>query len=226
MSPLAVRNSEIINLKHFDIENFFYTDSPFFKLFCVKEYFIVFVEKILALLLLIFLFPLFVFVAAMIYVTMGPKVIYSQLRVGRNGKEFLIYKFRTMMVNAERLSGPVLATTDDKRVTDIGKILRASHLDELPQLYNVLKDDMSFIGPRPERPEFVKQFSKEIQDYEYRHIIRPGITGLAQICLPYNASAKDKLEYDRYYIDNSQSLFFNIFIGLYTGFKMLTFFRE
>lgn len=132
----------------------------------------------------------------------GP-VFYSQPRVGRGGKIFRIYKFRTMRQDAESSTGAVWAQKNDPRVTTVGRFLRKTRLDEVPQLFSVFKGDMSFVGPRPERPEFVESLTHEIPFYNLRHIVRPGVTGWAQVRYPYGASvedAKEKLKYDLYYI--------------------------
>jgi sugar transferase (PEP-CTERM system associated) len=131
----------------------------------------------------------------------GP-IFFRQTRVGRHGDPFTLVKFRTMRADAEA-DGAVWATANDSRVTSIGRFLRSSRLDEIPQMWNVLKGDMSFVGPRPERPEFVEWLAKEIPFYELRHMIRPGITGWAQVRYQYGASleeSKRKLEYDLYYV--------------------------
>jgi exopolysaccharide biosynthesis polyprenyl glycosylphosphotransferase len=133
----------------------------------------------------------------------GP-VLYSQIRVGRLGKVFRIWKFRTMRVDAEK-AGPQWAARGDLRVTRLGSILRKTRLDETPQFWNIIRGDMSFIGPRPERPEFVSEFSKNIPYYEQRHLIKPGLTGWAQINYPYGVGEKDaaaKLQFELYYIKN------------------------
>lgn len=131
----------------------------------------------------------------------GP-IFFSQTRVGRHGKTFSVIKFRTMRQDAEA-DGAVWASANDSRVTPIGKFLRKSRLDEIPQMWNVLKGDMSFVGPRPERPEFVEWLSREIPFYELRQMVRPGITGWAQVRYQYGASleeSRQKLEYDLYYV--------------------------
>jgi len=131
----------------------------------------------------------------------GP-IFFKQTRVGRHGRPFSLIKFRTMRDDAET-DGAIWATANDSRVTPLGRFLRKSRLDEIPQLWNVLKGEMSFVGPRPERPEFVGWLAKEIPFYELRHMVRPGITGWAQVRYHYGASleeAKRKLEYDLYYV--------------------------
>lgn len=146
----------------------------------------------------------------------GP-VIYRQLRTGMGGEEFYIYKFRTMVEDAEA-EGPQWAIHNDTRITPIGRFLRKTRLDELPQLWNVLKGDMSFIGPRPERPDFNRELERAIPYYDLRHLIKPGITGWAQVKYNYGSSteeALEKLQYDIYYIKN-YSLLLDLFIVLKT----------
>jgi exopolysaccharide biosynthesis polyprenyl glycosylphosphotransferase len=134
----------------------------------------------------------------------GP-VFYKQQRVGRNNIPFYVYKFRTMTQDAEAKTGAVWAGANDPRITRIGKFLRSSRLDEIPQLWCVLRGDMAFVGPRPERPEFVEWLTKEIPYYPVRHVVRPGVTGWAQVRYKYGSTvedAKEKLQYDLYYIKN------------------------
>lgn len=136
----------------------------------------------------------------------GGPLFYSQIRVGRGGKTFRIYKFRSMRTDAERASGPVLAQEGDARITRIGGFLRMTRIDELPQIWNVFIGDMSIVGPRPERPFFVEQFTAEYEEYAYRHSVKPGITGFAQIYGKYNTAAFDKLIYDLLYIQQCSFL--------------------
>jgi exopolysaccharide biosynthesis polyprenyl glycosylphosphotransferase len=147
--------------------------------------------------------PLFILAAILVKLTSKGPMIYSQTRVGYNGKHFQIYKFRTMRVDAEKETGPVWAKANDTRLTPVGKFLRKSHMDELPQLLNVLTGDMSIIGPRPERPMFVEKFKEVIPDYEKRLEVKPGITGLAQVWHRYDTTIEDvkkKVKYDILYI--------------------------
>ncbi|HEX4912134.1 MAG TPA: TIGR03013 family XrtA/PEP-CTERM system glycosyltransferase [Permianibacter sp.] len=144
--------------------------------------------------------------------------IYKQIRTGQHGQPFTIYKFRSMVVDAER-TGAVWAQKNDPRVTKVGAFMRKTRLDELPQLWNVLKGDMSFVGPRPERPEFVEQLSHKIPFYAMRHRVKPGITGWAQVNYPYGdseADTREKLQYDLYYIKN-YSLFLDLTILVQTA---------
>lgn len=150
-------------------------------------------------------------------------LFYSQTRVGKNGRLFKVHKFRSMVMDAEAYSGAVWATEDDPRITPIGRILRATRIDELPQFWNVLKGEMSLVGPRPERPHFVDQLADEIIYYRVRHAVKPGITGWAQINYRYGASVDDsliKLQYDLYYIRH-QSIRLDLEIMLRTVQVML-----
>lgn len=163
--------------------------------------------------------PLALAVTAAILVTDGRPVLYRQTRVGLRGKEFTLLKFRSMVRDAEAESGAQWAKTGDSRVTSIGSVLRKYRLDEIPQLLNVLRGDMSLVGPRPERPEFVQQLQTSIPYYGERHCVRPGITGWAQMSYPYGSSLEDahaKLTYDLYYIKH-RSLIFNLVVLLLTA---------
>ena len=155
--------------------------------------------------LLLAILPVIPIVALLIKATSRGPVLYRQKRVGRDGKTFYCYKFRTMRADAEADTGPTWACDDDPRITRIGKWLRLIRLDEIPQLWNVLRGDMNFVGPRPERPEFDSWLKREIPYYYLRQLVRPGITGWAQINYRYGASvehAKEKMRYDLYYIKN------------------------
>ncbi len=161
--------------------------------------------------------PVMLVTAIAIYLESGGPVLYRQERVGRRGKVFTLLKFRSMCQNAEA-NGAVWARQNDSRVTRVGGFIRKTRIDELPQLINVLKGDMSFVGPRPERPEFVAELSKAIPYYDLRHYVKPGITGWAQVLYPYGASINDsreKLQYDLYYLKN-YSIFLDINILLQT----------
>lgn len=149
--------------------------------------------------------PLIPFIVLAIKLSSPGQILYRQSRVGRGGKVFSCYKFRTMRSDAEADSGPTWAKDDDPRITRVGGFLRKSRMDEIPQLWNVLRGDMSLVGPRPERPEFVTALNQEIPYYHLRHSVRPGITGWAQVLYKYGSSvedAKEKLRYDLYYIKN------------------------
>jgi sugar transferase (PEP-CTERM system associated) len=163
------------------------------------------VDKTLALFCVILFAPLMCAVAIAIKMDSCGPALYRQDRVGKHGKIFRLMKFRSMCENAEKETGPVWAVKNDCRITRVGRIIRNLRLDELPQLFNVLKGDMSFVGPRPERPHFVDMLSEEIIYYDKRHCIKPGITGWAQIEYEYSDSkegALEKLKYDFYYIKN------------------------
>ena len=160
---------------------------------------------ILSSIILIAFSPLMLLVAIAIKLDSKGTVLFSQGRVGENGVIFTLHKFRSMKADAEKKSGPVWATDDDPRITRVGKIIRKLRIDELPQLWNVLKGDMSFVGPRPERPFFVEKLKKTIPYYNEKFTVRPGVTGWAQVKYPYGASEKDaleKLKYELYYIKN------------------------
>ena len=146
-------------------------------------------------------FPVVLILTGLIKLDGGP-VFYAQERLTKGNRLFKMYKFRTMIQDAEKMSGPVLAEEKDPRITSIGRFIRALRLDEIPQLFNVLKGDMSLVGPRPERPFFVEQFEKEIPEYRFRLKVKAGLTGLAQVEGKYNTSVEDKLRYDLIYINN------------------------
>ena len=168
-----------------------------------------------SLILCVLLSPIIVTVAFLLMLSgkfRGP-VLYRQIRTGKDGKQFVLYKFRTMRVDAEA-SGAVWADRNDARATRVGRLLRKTRIDELPQLYNILKGEMSIVGPRPERPVFVDYLNQALPFYDQRHRIKPGLTGWAQLCYPYGASvddAKEKLQYDLYYLKN-QSLLLDLII--------------
>ena len=162
-------------------------------------------DVLLALLLLLIAAPVMVLVAIVVKLETPGPAIFSQERVGLLGKRFTVYKFRSMRQDAERKTGPTWAKENDDRITRLGGFLRKSRLDELPQVWNVLRGDMSFIGPRPERPYFVDLLKSKIRYYDLRHYVKPGITGWAQVMYPYGASIEDayhKLQYDLYYTKN------------------------
>lgn len=159
-----------------------------------------------ALIALIVSLPLLPFIVLAVKLGSPGPALYRQQRVGRRGKNFYCYKFRTMRQDAEADTGATWAADDDPRITRVGKFLRSSRLDEIPQLWCVLKGDMHFVGPRPERPEFVEWLSKEIPYYGVRHVVRPGITGWAQVQYKYGNTlddAREKLQYDLFYIKNA-----------------------
>ena len=158
-------------------------------------------EFIFCLLLLILAIPICILVCIAIYVELRVNPIYTQNRVGLNGRIFKIYKLRSMYIDAEK-DGAKWASENDERITKVGRIIRKTRIDELPQLVNILKRDMSFIGPRPERPEFIKEFIKYIPDFNDRLLVKPGITGWAQVNGGYSLTPKEKLEFDKYYIRN------------------------
>jgi exopolysaccharide biosynthesis polyprenyl glycosylphosphotransferase len=147
--------------------------------------------------------PVLIFTAILIKLTSKGPVLYKQNRVGKNGDIFEIYKLRTMVIDAEKQTGAVWAKKNDPRITPVGRILRKAHIDEIPQLFNVLKGEMSIVGPRPERPEMVRDFKHLILDYEKRLQVEPGITGLAQVWHKYDETIEDvkkKIKYDLLYV--------------------------
>ncbi|MDH3689352.1 MAG: sugar transferase [Gammaproteobacteria bacterium] len=179
-------------------------------------------DFVLAGILLVVCMPLMIVIAILIRIDGPGPIIYSQMRTGASKKQFRVHKFRTMVKDAER-NGAQWTAHNDSRITKVGRVLRTMRIDELPQMWNVLKGEMSFIGPRPERPDFNKDFAQKIPYYDLRHLVKPGITGWAQIQYPYGASledAKQKLEYDLYYIKN-YSVFLDIAIAIKTMRLML-----
>ena len=146
--------------------------------------------------------PIMIIVSIIIKLTDGGNIFYKQERVTIGEKRFQVLKFRTMVMNAEKLTGPVLACEDDPRITKIGKVMRATRIDELPQFFNILKGDMSVVGPRPERPFFVEKFKSEISDFKYRTLVKAGLTGVAQVMGKYTTTPEDKVRYDIIYIKN------------------------
>lgn len=175
------------------------------------------IDIVVAAVMLIVSLPITVPVAIAIKLNSPGPIFYSQVRTGLNGKKFRVYKFRSMYQDAEA-KGIQWAQEKDPRITPIGSFIRLTRIDELPQLWNVLKRDMSLVGPRPERPEFDLQLRKEIPYYDVRYLVKPGITGWAQVCYPYGASVEDayqKVAYDLYYIKN-YSLFLDFAIAIKT----------
>ena len=166
-------------------------------------------DLIFAVIISICVFPIMILAAIIIKLESKGPVFFIQERIGEGNKPFKIIKFRSMTTDAEK-DGPKWAVKNDNRVTKWGKIMRATRIDELPQLWNVLKGEMSFVGPRPEREFFIQQLEKEIKYYNLRHTVKPGLTGWAQVMYPYGASVEDayrKLQYDLYYIKNHDLLF-------------------
>lgn len=196
------KNSEILQFN----SNFLQIDdSPVLdvrELYLAQSYLALkrFIDVFLSSIALIVFFVPFVLVYLSLKIS-GGTAFFVQERVTRNNKVFKMYKFRTMVENAEALSGPVLAKDADSRITKLGRFLRATRLDEIPQIYNILVGEMSIVGPRPERPFFVEKFSEEIPEYNLRHRVKAGLTGLAQIQGKYNTSVRDKLKYDLLYIN-------------------------
>jgi len=178
-------------------------------------------DILVALMLMPIALPLAVMVSLAIFIESGGRgsVLYSQVRVKQYGMPFKIYKFRSMVTNAEKDGVAQWASKNDSRITRVGQIIRKGRLDELPQLFNVLKGDMSFVGPRPERPEFVEKLAKAVPYYEERHRVKPGLTGWAQVCYSYGDTVGDsveKLQYDLYYVKN-YSVLLDLLILLQTA---------
>lgn len=166
---------------------------------------------------IILLLPVLPVIALIIKLDSDGPVFFRQVRVGERDKDFIIYKFRTMAKNAEQTTGAVWSQKEDARITKIGNFLRKTRIDELPQFFNILNGSMSLVGPRPERPEFVKKLKKVIPYYSERHFVKPGVTGWAQVCYPYGSSVEDaveKLRYDLYYVKK-----YSILLDIYIAFK-------
>ncbi len=184
-------------------------------------------DYLLATLLLILTAPVVAACAALVRLTSRGPAFYMQERVGQFGRVFTIYKLRTMYHHCEHLTGPTWSVPGDPRVTPVGRVLRALHLDELPQMINVLRGQMSLIGPRPERPEIAVQLALTIEDYNARLAVLPGITGHAQVHLPPDvtvADVREKIRLDRYYIGRL-SIWFDLLTLLRTGLKVLGLYR-
>ena len=166
-------------------------------------------DILLALLALLLLSPLMVAAALAVWLDSGRPVLFAQTRVGRGTQPFQLYKFRSMVVDASQ-RGPYNTRQNDPRITRVGRFLRRSSVDELPQLLNVLRGDMSVIGTRPERPQFVDDFNARIRYYSLRHCVKPGLTGWAQLRYPYGSSfedAEEKLKFDLFYVKNHNFVF-------------------
>jgi sugar transferase (PEP-CTERM system associated) len=172
------------------------------------------IDLTLSMVLAVLALPFMLLTALLVLIEDGRPILYQQERVGENGRTFILSKFRSMRKDAEHGGKPIWAKDGDVRITRIGRFIRKTRLDELPQIYNVVRGDMSFVGPRPERPFFVEQLAKEIPFYQQRHTVKPGITGWAQVKYRYGSSLEDateKLRYDLYYIKHL-SVFFDLTI--------------
>lgn len=199
---IAIFNSSLIQV----------SDIPMFRiesLYLSKERMILkrMFDLALALPMLLILAPIMLLVAFAIFITEGRPILYKQERVTLNNKRFMLYKFRSMRTDAEKSTGAIWAMENDPRATPLGRFLRKFWLDELPQLFNVIKGDMSLVGPRPERPFFIDQFSKDIPDFQYRLSVKAGVTGLAQVLGKYATTPENKIKFDLLYIKNSSLLF-------------------
>jgi lipopolysaccharide/colanic/teichoic acid biosynthesis glycosyltransferase len=180
-------------------------------------------EWLASLLALALLTPFLATAAIIVKASSGGPAFYCQVRLGRNGRPYRVYKIRTMVHQAEAKTGAVWAAQDDPRVTPIGRFLRDTHLDELPQLWNILRGEMSLIGPRPERPEIASQLESVLPNYRKRLHVRPGLTGLAQLRLPADSDVsgvRRKLSYDLYYVRRASPLL-DVRIAASTGFYLL-----
>ena len=176
-------------------------------------------DVVVSLVMLVLTLPILLVTMLLIVLETGFPVFYRQERVGQGGVPFTIYKLRSMRQDAEKDGRPQWATTGDNRCTRVGRFIRLTRIDELPQLFNVLRGDMRFVGPRPERPFFVQQLITDIPYYDIRHSVKPGVTGWSQVRYPYGASVEDslaKLQYDLYYVKN-HSLFLDLLILVETA---------
>jgi sugar transferase (PEP-CTERM system associated) len=199
---LIERETGRIDLRWLDLSWLVYT--PGFEIQLLDAFLKRVLDLAVSILLLLIALPAVVIAMVAIKLEDGGPIFYNQIRITRGGREFWIYKLRTMCVEAES-HGARWASRDDPRTTRVGRFLRKSRIDEIPQLWNVLAGDMSLVGPRPERPHFVEQLSKQLPIYGFRHGVKAGLTGWAQINYPYGASVEDaqaKLEYDLYYMKN------------------------
>ncbi len=193
--------------------------SSGFKFGTVTIYLKRILDIVACILLLLVSFPVLLVAMAAIYLEDRGPIFYRQRRVGKDNREFSILKLRSMRVDAEKEGSAKWAAKNDDRITRVGRIIRKLRIDEIPQIFNVLKGDMSFVGPRPERPEFVERLAKSIEYYNERHRVKPGITGWAQICYPYGDTERDsyeKLQFDLYYVKN-YSIFLDLVILIQTA---------
>jgi len=177
----------------------------------------------LAAVMLVFAIPVILVAILAVRLTSRGPVIYTQARVGRGGRVFTIYKIRTMSHDCESLTGPRWSMPGDPRVTPVGNVLRTLHIDELPQLWNVIRGDMALIGPRPERPEICKELRRAVPGYDRRHTLKPGITGFAQVHLPPDSclqSVRNKAIYDRFYTQQV-GLLMDLKVYICTAFKLV-----
>lgn len=218
------RESGYVNVNLLDPSWIIFSDG--FKQTMLKSAFKRALDVLVSLILLAITWPIMILAALAIWLESGCKgpILYTQYRVGQKGREFRIYKFRSMRTDAEKEGKAVWASQNDSRITRVGGFIRKTRMDELPQLFNVLKGDMSFVGPRPERPEFDGELREKIAYYDQRNQIKPGLTGWAQLCYPYGASDQDaleKLQYDLYYVKN-QSIFLDLII-IFRTFEVILF---
>lgn len=207
IAMINARTVQLDDVPVFEIDNFHISMERMI----IKRFF----DIVLSSIALIITLPIMAVVALVIKLYDHGPVLYVQERITQGNKQFKLYKFRTMVVDAEKKTGPVLATEKDPRITPLGRILRATRLDELPQFFNVFKGDMSIVGPRPERQHFIDQFTKNIPHFKYRVVVKAGITGLAQVLGKYTTSPEDKVRFDLLYIRN-YSLLLDIKIILKT----------